>query len=101
MIRRAPLSQFQAENGFAFTAPTRQPGLSAHERPSPARVLESGQPLPGPANALHDDIRQDGRGRFSFWHQFVYFATSDNTDPRTNGRRYEIEYSVDPVTAFV
>jgi ubiquinone/menaquinone biosynthesis C-methylase UbiE len=29
----------------------------------------------------------------------VYLSSSDNTDPRANGRRYEIEYSVDPVTA--
>jgi SAM-dependent methyltransferase len=100
MLRRTLLSHFQPEIGFAFTARTRQPHLSSHERPSAARVLEDGRPLPGPANALHDDIRQTGRGCFSFWHDHVYLAASDNTDPRTNGRRYEIEYGVDPVTAL-
>jgi SAM-dependent methyltransferase len=92
MIRRAPLSQVQPESGFAFTARTHHPHLSAHERPSSARVLEDGVPLPGPGNALHDDIRQVGCGRTSFWYDFVYFSSSDNSDPRTNGRRYEIEY---------
>lgn len=56
-------------------------------------VLEDGVPL-GPGNARHDDIRTRGGGRFSFWYDYVYFSSSDNTDPRTNGRRYEIEYSV-------
>lgn len=100
MIRREPLSQFQPELGFAFMARTDQPSLSAHNRPSSARVLEDGRPLPGPANAQHADIRDVGRGCFSFWHDYLYFAASDNTDPRTNGRRYEIEYSIDPLTAF-
>jgi SAM-dependent methyltransferase len=100
MVRRAPLAQFQPETGFAFVTRTHLPQLSAHTRPSSARVLEDGRPLPGPANALHDAIRQTGRGCFSFWHDYLYLSASDNTDPRTNGRRYEIEYSLDPVSAL-
>jgi SAM-dependent methyltransferase len=92
--RRAPLSEIEPESGFAFTARTHHPQLSSHQRPSSARVLEDGVPLPGETNAMHDDIRRIGRGRLSFWYDFVYFATSDNSDPRTNGRRYEIEYEV-------
>jgi len=94
------LSQIQPESGFAFKARTHHPHLSSHKRPSAARVLEDGRPLPGPLNAMHDDIRNMGRGRFSFWYDFVYFSTSDNSDPRTNGRPYEIEYSNDRATAF-
>ena len=92
--RRVPLADFEADSGFAFTARTRHPELSAHHGPSPAIVLEDGRPLPGPANAMHDAIRSRGAGSFSLWYDFVYFATSDNSDPRTNGRRYEIEYPV-------
>jgi SAM-dependent methyltransferase len=92
--RRVPLAEFEAESGFAFTARTGHPELSAHHGASPAVVLEDGRPLPGPANALHDDIRSRGAGSSSFWYDFVYFATSDNSDPRTNGRRYEIEYPI-------
>jgi SAM-dependent methyltransferase len=100
MVRRVPLSQLQPETGFAFVTRTHLPKLSAHARPSSARVLEDGHPLPGPANAEHDAIRQTGQGSFSFWHDHLYLSASDNTDPRANGRRYEIEYSVDPVTAI-
>ena len=92
LLRRAPLATVDAEAGFAFTARTHHPELSEHEHPSSAVVLEDGRPL-GPGNALHEDIRTLGSGRFSFWYDYVYFSTSDNTDPRTNGRRYEIEYS--------
>lgn len=92
--RRAPLGDFEEQGGFAFSARTRYPALSAHRGPSAAVVLEDGRPLPGRANAMHDDIRSRGAGSFSFWYDFVYFATSDNSDPRTNGRRYEIEYPV-------
>lgn len=99
LTRRAPLSVIEHENGLAFTARTHHPRLSAHHRPSPARILEDGRPLPGPANATHDDVRQIGGGRFSFWYDFVYFSTPDNSDPRTNGRRYEIEYPISRTTA--
>ena len=94
VVRRAPLTAIEAETGFAYTARTHHPELSSHEQPSAAVVLEDGRPLAGPANALHDDIRTVGGGRFSFWFDYVYFSTSDNSDPRTNGRRYEIEYTV-------
>jgi len=97
--RRVPLSQIQHENGLAFTARTNHPRLSSHDRPSPARILEDGRPLPGPANAAHDDIRHIGGGRYSFWYDFVYFSTADNSDPRTNGRRYELEYPISRTAA--
>jgi hypothetical protein len=90
--RDAVLQSAQPEIGFNYIAATGQPVLSSHEHPSSAIVLENGMPLPGPGNALHDDIRKIGRGRYSFWHGAVYFATSDNTDPRTNGRLYQIRY---------
>jgi len=90
--RRDPLSEIRSESGFAYIAQTHSPGLSAHKRPSAALVIEDGIPLAGPANAVHEDIRRKGRGRFSFWHGYVYFSASDNSDPRTNGRCYEIDY---------
>lgn len=89
---RAPLANIRAENGVAYIALTGLVVLSSHERPSQAIVLEDGTPLPGPANALHDEIRTLGHGRYSFWHEQVYFSASDNSDPRTNGRVYEFAY---------
>ena len=42
----------------------------------------------GPANALHKEILERGRGRFSHWGSDLVFSTSDNSDPNTNGRSY-------------
>ncbi len=87
---RAPLTDIRPKLGFAYIAPTGHPEWSSYERPSLAQVLEDGKPLPGPANVLHEDIRQVGLGRYSFWYDYVYFSASDNSDPPTNGRQYEV-----------
>ena len=52
-------------------------------------LYEDGKTL-GPVHSIHDDIRQKGQGRFSHWGKNVYFSTSDNSDPNTNGRKYSI-----------
>ena len=100
-MKRVPLTSIDAETGLAYRARTHRPELSSHDRPSAAIVLENGRPLAGPANALHDDVRTLGGGRFSFWYDYVYFSTSDNSDPRTNGRRYEIQYTVNRLRDLV
>jgi hypothetical protein len=46
----------------------------------------------GPAHSPHDDIRVLGRGRFSLWLNALYFSSSDNSDPNTNGRTYELVF---------
>ncbi|MBR0798139.1 hypothetical protein JQ615_22365 [Bradyrhizobium jicamae] len=58
---------------------------------SPIILYEDDRPL-GPAHSTpHSDISTLGHGRFSHWKgnfsTFV-FSSSDNTDPRTNGRTY-------------
>ncbi|WCS26424.1 GSCFA domain-containing protein [Methylobacterium sp. NMS14P] len=47
----------------------------------------------GPADALHDDIRSRGGGRFSHWKSDLYFSTSDNSSPLTNGRTYTLRFT--------
>jgi hypothetical protein len=45
----------------------------------------------GPAHSDHSDIAALGHGRFSHWRKngtTVYWSSSDNTDPMTNGRAY-------------
>lgn len=48
----------------------------------------------GPAHSVHTDIGSLGRGRFSHWGnesgsvEALFFSTSDNSDPRSNGRTY-------------
>jgi hypothetical protein len=59
--------------------------------PSPLQLFEDAKPL-GPAHSCHDDIRNQGRGRYSHWRQTLYFAPSDESDPNTNGRVYSIRF---------
>lgn len=58
---------------------------------SPAVVYENDIPLKRP-NSLRKAIREKGNGRYSVWEGDLYFSSSDNTDPRVNGRKYEIEW---------
>jgi hypothetical protein len=71
--------------------------MSGHTGDSRAEVLEDGVPI-GPGNALHQEIRDLGEGRYSFWHGNLYFSASDNTDPRDNGRSYTVRWPM-PVSA--
>ena len=72
----------------------RAPGLDAFsdtiDQPERSNyvIYEGDRPL-GPAHSQHTDISEIGEGRFSHWNSegFV-FSTSDNSDPRTTGRRY-------------
>lgn len=55
------------------------------------RVFEDGVEI-GPPHSLHDEITANGGGRFSHWGRDLYLSSSDNSDPRTNGRLYQIVY---------
>lgn len=79
---------FEAETGFAwvFRIPI-PPDAKKY------KVYEDGKEL-GPADSLHADIRAKGAGAYSHWKggstgPLIYFSTSDNSDPNTNGRTYE------------
>ncbi len=56
---------------------------------SVTELFEDDRPL-GPAHTRHDSIRDLGLGRYSHWQRKLVFSTSDNTDPRANGRRYAV-----------
>ena len=62
-----------------------------YDSSSPIMIYEDEKPL-GPAHSTpHTDIAKFGHGRFSHWrshHSVFIFSSSDNTDPRTNGRNY-------------
>jgi len=55
--------------------------------PSTLRLFEDGKEL-GSAHTIHAQIREQGKGLFAHWKTVLYFAASDGSDPRTNGRRY-------------
>jgi hypothetical protein len=84
------LLNVSSDTGHCFTAPVPASVLSDMEGMSRLRVFEDGFPL-AQTGADHDMIRRVGKGAFSHWGPFVYFSTSDNTDPRTNGRQYAVK----------
>ncbi|MBL8727862.1 MAG: hypothetical protein JNM25_05495 [Planctomycetes bacterium] len=87
---RGELTDFRPEQGRCFVATVQAGVPSDADIGSRLVVLENGTPLPHP-HAAHDDIRRLGGGRYSHWTSNVYLATSDDSDPRSNGRRYTVE----------
>lgn len=83
-LDRIALASIQKEQGFCYIARI-PPTANFNEY----RLYEGDEPL-GPGGQLHDDIRRDGRGRFSIWGSAVYFSSSDNSDPRRNQRAYSL-----------
>lgn len=86
---RQAVTEIAHSAGHAYVARIGRPDLSAHDRPSPALMLENGQVF-GRANSRLADVRDLGEGRFTVWHDEIQFSTSDNSDPRTNGRHYAV-----------
>lgn len=58
---------------------------------SPLTLFEEGKKL-GPAHSPHAEIASGGGGRYSaWWDCWLYFSTSDNSDPNTNARAYVLD----------
>jgi hypothetical protein len=83
------LRRIVPDSGFGFRAPGPRRMISDQEGSSMLILLEDDRPLAAPHTA-HDEIRRLGRGRYSHWGRCIYFSTSDNTDPRKNGRVYKL-----------
>jgi len=77
------------DEGLCFTAPAPAGVMSDEEGVSPLTLLEDGRPLES-GRAPHREIRRMGGGRYSHWGRWLYFSSSDGSDPRTNGRIYTI-----------
>ncbi len=52
-------------------------------------LLEDGVPLPL-AHKPHNEIISIGNGRYSHWVHYFLFSVPGNTNPLTNGKKYEI-----------
>ena len=63
-------------------------------------LLEDGRPLPSP-HARQRLVESEGGGRYLHLRASeLYFSTSDGTDPRSNGRRYEVTAPAVPPAAL-
>jgi hypothetical protein len=83
------LNRIVPDTGFCFRAPGPRRVISDQEGSSILILLENGSPLAAP-HTSHDEIRRLGRGGYSHWGRYIYFSSSDNTDPRNNGRVYTL-----------
>jgi len=68
--------------------------LASGNQSSPIQIYENGKKL-GPAHSTLGDITTEGRGRFLHERGFGHgsrtaWSSSDNTNPKTNGRTYWI-----------
>ncbi|MBI3445833.1 MAG: glycosyltransferase family 4 protein [Magnetospirillum sp.] len=86
----AVVTDISAELGHCYLAPIPAQLTSDDCGTSALRLREDGRLL-SPAHTLHTDIRSLGGGRYSHWGASLYFSTSDNSDPRDNGRVYTVE----------
>jgi hypothetical protein len=55
-------------------------------------VLSEDNRILGPGHSVHAGIFEAGQGRYSHWGNAILFASSDNTDPRSNQRVYALKY---------
>lgn len=94
------VSSGTSDGGFSVRIPmdSRLISDTNGQNSSTVRVFENGVEI-GPAHSLHEDIRTKGKGRFSHKSSFLYLSASDNSDPRTNGKKYTYTTNGQGVTA--
>ena len=70
----------------------KDPQTSVRNRPfrSNALVYENGRLLPWIVSA--SNMVSERSGSFVYFGSFIYFSTTDGSDPRTNGKQYEIRF---------
>lgn len=95
-----PDGYYEHKGGFTYQYEVRRlpignpvPDDEDHCKQSRLLLLEDKKPL-GPAHSLHNEIEQLGKGRYCHWMDaklgpVIFFSSSDNTNPGTNGRLYE------------
>jgi hypothetical protein len=94
VIRLTPVQPSSRYGGFAFESSLAEfevfeefsgPKFVA----SPVLLYEDDKPLGPSVHHELESISRFGEGRYSHWnHEGMIFSTSDNSDPRKNGRKY-------------
>ena len=89
----APQRPFDFVRGQMWRLEVRDFEGFADSSDSPCRsslfIFENGRQLPMP-HSMHDDIAQFGKGRFSHWGRYLYFATLLGANPNVDQDRYAI-----------
>ena len=90
------LTQITSGAGRQYLEPLGTSWMSRHQvGEPPAVVFENGVAL-ACANLPPEAIAEYGTGGFILADQNVYFSASDNSDPRSNGRRYTLRWPAPP-----
>ncbi|HZT87373.1 MAG TPA: hypothetical protein VFA12_05340 [Stellaceae bacterium] len=67
---------------------------------SQLQLFEDGRRF-GTPHALHRSVNEIGNGLYSHWSGWLRFSTPDNSDPRTNGRRYSFVLPVNKLPVLI
>lgn len=89
-VDRFALTNFHVGEGHELLAHLPRLSKLADDVPSqisPLMLMEDGQFSSQP-HALHNQIREHGRGAYSHWGEWLHFSTSDNGSPE--GRLFEV-----------
>jgi hypothetical protein len=85
----------ESGNSYVYPVTLFTPSDTLESTSSELRLFEDDRLLEQ-SHAQHKAIREAGRGRFSHWGKNIYISSSDNSDPRTNGRAYKLVYPLKP-----
>lgn len=90
------VNKFKEETGFCWQIDLADLPIEGDSSEKPRRssfvLCEDGRPL-GNGHSPHEMIRNAGRGLFSHWGKQLFFSTSDNSAPRSNGRKYSLKHA--------
>ena len=84
---------FEHVGGTAWkyrVAPTICQGETTITRNKSRLRLKENASAIGPPYANHADIAEYGSGRYSHWGEYLFFSSSDNSDPNSNGKVYTL-----------
>jgi hypothetical protein len=80
-----------SNSGFAYTyaVPELASDGDSSDQPNKSKfiLLEDGKVI-GPAHSSHEQIRSEGKGRWSHWQGTIYFSSSDGTSPTEGKHQY-------------
>jgi FkbM family methyltransferase len=86
---------FIHEGGKSWSVYLKQFKHLADNQDNPHRstlfLFENGELLRS-GHSVHADILNIGDGRYSHWDEYLYFSTSDGSNPNINGYQYSILY---------
>ncbi len=86
-------SPFYLQDGSCWGVAVPDEGDSNEDALASTMLLFEDGRLLAPSHASHADIAESGSGRYSHWGRYLYFSTTDGSDPNVNGRLYTYEIS--------